>query len=887
MQLVWQSIASGPPHPLYPLALSEFEDTPPMTKKRRSLQSITIPTFLQSPQFTHRQSPSRARSYSYVHAPAMDDEPPAFLLDDDPFANLTSSAVVASRAAIDRILSPTASRATSPTPVPTVAVPRSPLSPPDSVQSSYFGHVSCPRGRIKPAYERPAFSSRPSLPSLDTLAHISLAPPPKARKGKVGAGLPYEPWEPSGEEDDDGDDDDHDDDNDEGADTPCATRPASPLGTLRASPTGGDIDPTGCDRPSSFPPQDISDREAFTFYDNISTPSLELSLASLSRSLSLESVSSLEMFPGDDPDVNDFYGNFLADLPSHHDIDHPLPDLLLPSLCRLETDRSDKLHLPTISELPVELQAGSSVDTEHESMAEDGPVDSTDWSSSRGYSSNSHFGQSSGVNDFPSRRGYLPSGNGGSGGNGHGDDGDDDRRRRPTRVALSGSSTPGTSSDEEDSEEDYGQPIDRHRGGEGVIDSEDDVPLAQRIPTALEAQRSIRQKFREERDRRRRERTLKAEQTAILNPPLHSVLSSSQEAALQASRPPSGRTRTRTLPSTTPRPFAPEDLARKLQDVQVAESSQPRSRPSNPLAPRGRTRTVDDALSGPHAPHVLLPLPLPTSTSPTSEPASSRVLRTMRSFHRSDAQQSQDFQTRPSTADATTSKLGRALSRARSRARGEDSAPPSAWQASSAAAVSARVSLDNSPPVPPLPLQPHLSGLAQRSARASLENSPPVPPLPPQSHLGGLVQRKLSKVLGRASAELERSPKPPAQLVQAAALANIKTQQRIFVGDMQRFNVVEIDNNTSAADVVTMIRNQGSLTGFAGQGDWMLFEVAQDFGLGGYFFLFFWDVCQVSYSLLQNGRCVATSCFLTFSPLGTRTSWSTCLCSSGRRWLHR
>lgn len=165
-------------HPLYP-----------MTKKRRSLQSIAIPSFLQSPPFTHRKSPSRARSYSYgVSEPqpsssAMNDDQSPFLLDDDPFANLTSSAVVAS---IDKIFSPSASRPTSPTPVPTVAAPRSPLSPPHSVQSSYFGAVSphvpaplCPRGRIKPAYERLAFSSRPSLPSLDTLAHMSLAPPQK------------------------------------------------------------------------------------------------------------------------------------------------------------------------------------------------------------------------------------------------------------------------------------------------------------------------------------------------------------------------------------------------------------------------------------------------------------------------------------------------------------------------------------------------------------------------------------------------------------------------------------------------------------------------------------------------------------------------------------
>lgn len=175
-----------------------------MTKNRRSLQSIVLPSFLQSPPtfMSHKKSPSRSRSYSYVHrhvasthfftsepqpsASKMDDDPPPFLLDDDPFANLTSSAVVSSRSSIDRIYSAPASRPTSPTAVSTVSAPRSPLSPPDSVQSSYFGSVTphvpaplSPRGRIKPAYERPAFSSRPSLPSLHTLVHMSLGPPKK------------------------------------------------------------------------------------------------------------------------------------------------------------------------------------------------------------------------------------------------------------------------------------------------------------------------------------------------------------------------------------------------------------------------------------------------------------------------------------------------------------------------------------------------------------------------------------------------------------------------------------------------------------------------------------------------------------------------------------
>ena len=111
------------------------------------------------------------------------DDPPPFLLDNDPFANLT---VLSPPYCIDR------KPARSSTPVQPITVatnaliaPRSPLSPPNSATSSYFGAVQTtpPRarslGKFKPAYERPAFSSPPSLPSLDTLARMSIPPPRK------------------------------------------------------------------------------------------------------------------------------------------------------------------------------------------------------------------------------------------------------------------------------------------------------------------------------------------------------------------------------------------------------------------------------------------------------------------------------------------------------------------------------------------------------------------------------------------------------------------------------------------------------------------------------------------------------------------------------------
>jgi hypothetical protein len=78
---------------------------------------------------------------------------------------------------------------------------------------------------------------------------------------------------------------------------------------------------------------------------------------------------------------------------------------------------------------------------------------------------------------------------------------------------------------------------------------------------------------------------------------------------------------------------------------------------------------------------------------------------------------------------------------------------------------------------------------------------------------------------------------PPAEALSNLALQSasrmqmMTTQQRIFVGDKQRFNMVEINATTNAGEVVEMVDSQGAL---GGRG-WMLWEVAQDFGMGQLF----------------------------------------------------
>ena len=63
-------------------------------------------------------------------------------------------------------------------------------------------------------------------------------------------------------------------------------------------------------------------------------------------------------------------------------------------------------------------------------------------------------------------------------------------------------------------------------------------------------------------------------------------------------------------------------------------------------------------------------------------------------------------------------------------------------------------------------------------------------------------------------------------------------QHRVFVGDMQRFNTVKIGSQTQARDVIDVVEAQGELRGLASiqPGGWMLWEIAQEFGMG----MFLW-----------------------------------------------
>jgi hypothetical protein len=471
---------------------------------------------------------------------------------------------------------------------------------------------------------------------------------------------------------------------------------------------------------------------------------------------------------------------------------------------------------------------------------------------------------------------FSANGRGGLGG--RGDDDDEDDPRRHNRSTFS---TPSDSdrSDEDESTDYYGEESVPETASQSS--SDDDVPLAQRIPTALQAQRTIRRQVREEREKRRKERALRAEQGAstrtrqmTLRPagagglPTQSDMSSSREAALHASMS-VRRPRTKTLPSNTPRPFSPEDLSRRLQVMEVAgaltthhsRSSSTSVKPQEVAAekvghstgpthlyrspsmsvkskavsverPRSAGRTLADTR------HALLqpmevagtstgpPIPAKSTVAERSRSAGQgaggsgsvppnprseghRALRLMRSFHTSERRKVEDHISTPMPAEQ---KLSRSLTRARPQ--GESAGFHSHSHSQSANLHS--LSDDKAPPRRSGDETRKLVKLnsESKSTRPSMEFERPSRP------------------------SIQRPPVPPLPLAEALVNASTGrgnvTQQRIFIGDMQRFNTVEIGPSTNGGDIIEMVEAQGSLKGWVGVGNWMVWEFAQDFGMGEY-----------------------------------------------------
>ncbi|SJL07662.1 uncharacterized protein ARMOST_11012 [Armillaria ostoyae] len=813
-----------------------------MAKKRRSLQSIFVP-------YSQPASPSSLATSSldiphYATLPRRNtNSPPSDLLDDDPFANLSSPL----RQAQFCVAQPKSSEAN----------PRSPLAPKCSepsftVQPSITRASSSGIIHARPAHQKPAFAPRPSLPTLHTLSKINFVISKKVRRGRVGATLPFEPW------------DDHPDSQSSGSTTPSQesisklpTPEHDTLATAESYFPGNKItesplttSPTQITDDANADFVDFSDEDDCELFaaspddedidvgfdytglayleppndDLLTQPALSRTLsASLSQSSHSRSISSTsstsslgEVYPesrfrdlSPDGSHSDICFPSSSSTESEGDVLHSPPDDFISDAYSWECTPTPPTSMYISDPDVMMFEPGTSVDTithhDHRStiMQRDYDwthemVDSDAWDR-RGRDSTRR----------PDFSGWAPSGNGNGRGHdekgrgcgnyngGWGGSGDDGRGgdRKGMRSSFSTpSSSDASSESEDDSEGEYGQ------GSKAVQprDSDDDVPLAQRIPTALKAQKTLRLKTKEERDQRRRDRAARRARQETLRPagaaaPAPQLMSSTQEAALHASRS-IRRPRTQTVSGPARRmPFAVEDLTQRLQHVQAADlRGEPVRSPSPP-----KVKTLRPMRSF-HQPerrrfdeHALVPLP--------GGPLVRSATRTRSRAHDDTHISRRVVSEMP--AD-TEQKLYRSTTRSRPRAH-EDA--PRAYS--------------EMPPDAEVKLARARSRVRSPS-RNQTEDA--IPPLPRHSE-----DRKLTKGGGRTSSEQPRATgSTPVPVVKG-----VVSQQRIFIGDRQSYNMVEIGASTNAGDVVDMVEAQGSLKGWVGTGGWMLWEVAQDFGM--------------------------------------------------------
>ena len=501
----------------------------------------------------------------------------------------------------------------------------------------------------------------------------------------------------------------------------------------------------------------------------------------------------------------------------------------------IEDDHQDVSEVGTAYDWDSMVTSGSCGDGitgDSSSTSSEEPGDG-EGSSSGNYGGGRHTGTSPSGYGYGGLGGRSPGtrkSNGGASGSGGGRDGDGRRPSQPS-VPLHGTEEDeDTDSTDEDGEDNPS--LNPHRPPvpfKKQSSDEDNVPLARSIPTALKAQKSIRKKVREENAQRRQERAIR------MQAKMQNVSGAPQSAgpattAFQHDKipPPQSSTRTtgraRTQTSLSPMaahrsPFAVDDLKKRLMDVQASmtvSNDQELHRSGTKSYHQRAQEPGPSSKSRRSSQEVSRPLS-PAPPNPIHETFQKPTLRPMRSFHRPAKALQPDAREplpssgsgnvglapartirRPRTGDPTTDQpstsafsqfpLQRSKStrqQSQARPRDEDHGSPGR---SSTSRPSAEVSVDS---------RAHWSEKA-----AAL---PPVPPIPTYD----MLMRQKS---GEA------------------------WQQKVFLGDMQRSTVVEVGVTTSAQDIIDVIESRGEIdTHGDGAKGWMLFELAQDFGMGMFF----------------------------------------------------
>ena len=453
---------------------------------------------------------------------------------------------------------------------------------------------------------------------------------------------------------------------------------------------------------------------------------------------------------------------------------------------------------------------------------QDGEGSSSGYYGGGGYTSPSSNGY--GYGGLGSRSSGTHRPNGGASGSGGGRDGDGRRPSQPS-TSLHGME------EDQDTDSEYGEdePSPSLRQSVAPVkkqsSDEDDLPLARSIPTALKAQKSIRQKVRQENAQRRQERAMRMQAkiqnvSGVSQSPGHitTTFQHEQTSPPQVPSRTTGRARTQTSPlspTTRRSPFAMDDLTKKLIDVQTSMTG-----PNSQDLHRSGTRPSPQRTQEPGPSKSRPSQESPAPSYPIHETFQKPTLRPMRSFHRpAKVSQPETHEPlpvsgfggasltpsrsirRPRTGDLTTDQPfisdlpNFTLQRSKST-RSQSQIRPSDEDHGS----TGRPSMSRPSAELPVDSRAHWSDKA-----AAL---PPVPPIPTYDML-----------MRQKSGE--------------------SWQQKVFLGDTQRSTIVEVGATTSAQDVIDAIESRGEMGPYdpnnTGGKGWMLFELAQDFGMGTVF----------------------------------------------------
>lgn len=809
-----------------------------------------------------------------IHAPS------SLLLDDDPFALLISSIPPSlhTHSLLD-MGCPSISESVKPCTVQ--------LSPRAHVPRASSARPKSSHGQVRPAHTRPAFTPRPSLPSLRTLAQMNVAVPRKVRKGTVGARLPHEPW-----------------DLDLSADSCLPTRSGSSFAPSEENNTMFVLPPAGlpaeneAEGGNGGSSSDVNGQSALyggsivTSVDNVarktqapdevvsslllsahdadvgSLPSLSCTTSeppssALSRASSLQSstwpdIGLSENTHSSNNDVLDQknsvcldYANLPADgdedlLSYHSDFDYYYTQSLSDSSdseqdCPKSTQNVDVTPSPRGSVYQeAHFQPGTSADTMR-SLGERAltthhprtPHDEHEWRGQCGLpdrytSGGDRRGSEQEMYRQVSRRSSSRAGKdqGGSRVGGVGSSGD----RHHTREASSSATSDFSSSSANEDGNTIYYSIDGVSNGPSRTHSplqsriprtgggsDDDIPLAQRMPTALKAQKSIRQQLRDERHRRKLDRAKSTHPpppvpalpptTAPVVPSSRSLAHDGRKRSASSAAPPRTGSLWPDSSSSQPSPILPEDLSRKLMQLQTSSSGSAEQDLSVPFLRKAKlARSTTTSPTRTRHPEGVAYMQQST-TRGSEAPSQNRSLKSAPPFQRPDRRHAEP--SRQPFEAASAQSLGRSMT-VGARHSPDDIHGHVSAEGNTRSVRNGRDTHAGHEPI-------------VRSGRVSEDNWRPSgsasrPSVDRESNTSN--QRVVQRLPLPAVTPPSTSPLQPSKVS--------VTQQRIFIGDMQRFNTVEIASNTTAGHVVKLMTSQGILDK---SGSWMVFELAQDYGM--------------------------------------------------------